>query len=157
MDITKQITVIDKDRVKIGDRLKFTNKKSNNNTYRVVLVSDVQDDKLVIKAGKDNSINLALSIDELSRYSIEKISSKTSRFKVGDLYRVEDINSCNKFDALIASVLDGEISVIKLRTATSISIKKSEIDIRYRFTKIKANLRHGKDKDEWFDFLAQRI
>lgn len=133
MDITKQITVIDKDKIKVGDILRITRK----DIYfeNVILVIEVTNEHIVAKF--DNGIKCNMGVKELVDYVFEKVDIKTSKFATGQLYRVEDANSCDKFDILITTVSNSEISAIKLKSASAISIKESEIDSRYKFTKIK--------------------
>ena len=133
MNITKQITVIDKDKVKVGDKIKLDGKHSIESN--IVTVEGVYDDSIVVKF--DNSIKYKANIETLNKYNIEKVESKTSKFATGQLYRVEDAYSCDKFDVLVMTVSDSEISVIRLKSASAMSIKESEIDTRYKFIKIK--------------------
>lgn len=158
MNITKQITVIDKATVKVGDKLRF----KRNDFENTLLVMEIMDTYLVVKF--EDGIKYKMMAKDLGDYIISKVESKTSKFSTGQLYRVEDTNSCDKFDVLIMTASDSEITALKLKSATAISIKESEIDARYKFTKIKTveenktvTLLHGKDKDEWFDILCKEF
>ena len=151
MNITKQITVIDRDKVKVGDRLKLTNKEYDTVTYEM-LVTEVQDDKLIFKISKDSVSTVGLSIEELYHYNIEKINSKTSRFKVGELYRIEDTLSCDRFDVIVLLAKDNMLSVMKIKTATGMDIKESDIDTTYKFTKLKTVI-----KDNMYDVKTGEV
>lgn len=135
MDITKQITVIDKEKVKVGDKFDITDEF--NNKIRFV-VDEVFDDKVCFKFDTNKmEERFTLNIKKLAKYILEKVESSTSKFAIGQLYRVEDTYSCDKFDVLITTVSDSEITAMKLKSASVISINESDIDNRYKFTKIK--------------------
>lgn len=132
MNITKQITVIDRNKIKKGDKINLKNTKggtSINGTVAAVLDSCI--------SVEQNGFLKRYNADDLRDYDIDKITGKADRFNVGQLYRVEDTFSCDKFDVVILGVSSGMISAMRLKTATAISIKEDEIDARYRFSKIK--------------------
>lgn len=131
MDITKQITVIDKEKVKVGNRLRF----KRNDFENTVLVLEITDTYLVVKF--EDGIKYKMMVKDLGDYIISKVEYSTSKFATGQLYRVEDTYSCDKFDVLIMTVSDSEITAMRLKSASAILIKESEIDARYKFAKIK--------------------
>ena len=147
MNITKQIKVFDRDKVKVGDRLKLV--RNDAVTYEVV-VTEIHDDKLIGKFGDMDTIEI--SIKELWYYNIEKINSKTSRFKVCELYRIEDTLSCDKFDVIVLLAKDNMLSVMKIKTATGMDIKESDIDTTYKFTKLKTVI-----KDNMYDVKTDEV
>ena len=150
MNITKQVTVIDRDKVKVGDRLKLVHKEYSNVVMHEVTVAEVEDNKLVVKFGAGGTYEL--SIEELYHYNIEKINSKTSRFKVGELYRIEDTLSCDRFDVIVLLAKDNMLSVMKIKTATGMDIKESDIDTTYKFTKLKTVI-----KDNMYDVKTGEV
>ena len=153
MYITKQINkptiVIDEEKIKVGDKIKW-NDMSGKTVY-------VNED--CIRVILDNARNYCtLTARELENLTIEKVESKTSKFATGQLYRVEDTISCDKFDVLIMTVSDREISALKIRSASAMSIKKNEIDSRYKFTKIKTVIDDNKTgKEKQIDEIADAL
>ena len=166
MNITKQITVIDKDKVKVEDKL-IINTESGSEKVKVTNVTE----NFIDVACLSDIRTARIGANEMKDLYIEKVESKTSKFATGQLYRVEDTYSCDKFDVLIMAVSNSEISAIRVKSASAISIKESEIDARYKFTKIKTieeggrpqkegeteKLLFGKSKDEWFDILCKEF
>lgn len=156
MDITKQITIIDSGKVKVGDKLRF----KRNDFENTVLVLEITDTYLVVKF--EDGIKYKMMVKDLGDYIISKVESSTSKFATGQLYRVEDTYSCDKFDVLIMTVSDSEITAMKLKSASAMSIKESEIDTRYKFTKIKTvevnqNVLSDEDRSEMYKTLWQEF
>lgn len=165
MYITKQVSVpnvvIDTSKIKKGDRIKLEQKSFPKYSYTATILL-VTEEMVRLEIEENGYQQVILAKDLHENYLVSKIEIKTSKFTTGQLYRVEDANSCDKFDVLIMTVSDSEISALKLKSASAMSIKESDIDTRYKFTKIKTveedktvKLLYGKDKDEWFEHLCK--